>query len=541
MAEASALITPCPFSDRFRIPVEQAWKTLAVYSLYRVTLATFLTTLYYLHVGPSLLGKSNSDLYSLVSGIYMILTVLACIGVYYRWPKFPTQAQTQVFIDIVVLTLLMHASGGMSSGMGLLVAVALAAGGLLIGGRCALVFAALSTISLFAEQVYSDISHTFSTTSYTYTGMMGALFFALSLLALELAKRAEQSDAIAARKSMELADQEQLNTHIIRQLQSAIIILDKNEHIHTMNQSALRLFGILSMPNKIDALSVNLNQYFLRWKSRLEQESVVVAANEHLVVNARFTHLEHTHKPYYMIFLEDSRISDQRVQQSKLASLGRLTASIAHEIRNPVGAISHASQLLAECTGLEQEDQRLIEIIKNHTVRVNDVIESVLQISRRKQSFPVTIRLKSWLEEFINDLILEQQLDESPFELVCPNQPISIEYDPGHLKQILANLCSNALKYGRKSKELIIIEVAELSSSPCIKIKDRGAGIPMNQLHQIFEPFFTTSASGTGLGLYIANELAELNRSKLEYNPNTPSGSCFRITLPKAENENIAV
>ncbi|MGH8547242.1 MAG: sensor histidine kinase [Methylococcales bacterium] len=512
-----------------------------VYSIYRIALAGLFALLSNLGVGPALLGKFNPEFFLIVSNVYLALTLLALLCSITARPGFPVQAQLQIFFDIIALTLLMHASGGVSSGIGILIAIALAAGGLLVGGRCALLFAALATLAVFTEQVYSHLTHSFDTTAYTYTGMLGASFFTISLLAMGLAKRAEQSEAIAAEKTLELADQELLNAHIIDHLQSAIIILDQDERIQFMNPSALRLFNLGSKPDQIESISQNLAEHFRQWKLDNAHDSVILSANPTLNVNARFTRLGKTYKPYRMIFLEDSRLTNQRVQHSKLASLGRLTASIAHEIRNPLGAIGHASQLLAECKTLDRQDQRLIEIIREHTVRVNDVIETVLQISRRRESKPETIHLEEWLKKFIAEFTLEQQLSEPPFRLSFPSGKINVRCDPVHLKQILGNLCCNALKYGRKASEAIDLNIDLCGSMHCIEVRDHGPGIGPEQVNQIFEPFFTTSASGTGLGLYIAKELAELNQSRLEYEPGRSGGSCFRICVPGADNSIIAI
>lgn len=514
---------------------------LLIYSVYRIVLAGLFALMSNLGIGPSQLGKFSPESFLMVSDVYLALSLLSLICVIFRKPGFPIQAPLQVLVDILSLTFLMHASGGISSGIGILIAVSLAAGGLLAGGRCALLFAALSTLAVVGEQVYSHISHSFDTTTYTYTGMLGVSFFTISLLALGLAKRAEQSEAIAAETIIELADQELLNAHIIDHLQSAIIILDHYERIQIMNPSALRLFRLESKPRRIKSISKNLADHFHQWKLDNAQDSVVLSANPTLNVNARFTRLEKTHKPYHMIFLEDSRLTNQRVQQSKLASLGRLTASIAHEIRNPLSAINHASQLLAECKTLEKQDQRLIEIIRQHTLRVNDVIETVLQISRRRESKPEILDLDRWVEEFLVDFFLEQQLSESSFQLSVAVQHVRVRCDPGHLKQILGNLCCNALKYGRKASEPIELKIEPSGSMHCIEVHDQGPGIHPDQVNQIFEPFFTTSTTGTGLGLYIAKELAELNLAKLEYEPGRSGGSCFRVLLPADDNNVIAI
>ncbi len=541
MADSSNFVTPCPFSPGFRIAATQAWQTLAVYSIYRITLSGLFSVLFGFHIGPSLLGKSDSTLYAVTSSIYLTLTIVGGIAIRFRWPRFDIQAQSQVFTDIIAITLLMHASGGINSGMGILLVVTLAAGGLLVGGRCALFFAALSTIALITEQVYSDVTQAFSTTAYTYTGMLGASFFTISMLALGLAKRAEQSDALAVEKTLALADQQQLNEFIVQHLQSAVIILDHEDFIRVMNPSALRMFQLSAIPNQLEQVSIELDQQFKHWKSGTTDDSIFVITENQINAHARFTQLVKTHKIYNMIFLEDTRLNNQRVQQSKLASLGRLTASIAHEIRNPLGAISHAGQLLAECHSLDKQDRRLTEIIREHTVRVNDVIETVLQISKRKSFQTEKIMLLPWLSKFVSDFQLQQQLDESPFHFISDGADIQILCDPKQLKQILDNLCCNALKYGITGNEKIFLNLTVQRSMPCIEVIDHGPGISDDQINQIFEPFFTTSSSGTGLGLYIAKELAELNQAKLEYEPVNDGGSCFRICLPDAKSTVIAI
>ncbi len=541
MSDTSNFITPCPFSPGFRISTAQAWQTLAVFSVYRITLASLFSILFVFQFGPSLLGKSNSELYAVTSTAYLVVTILSAIGVRLRWPRFSVQVQSQVVVDIIAITLLMHASGGIYSGIGILLVVTLAADGLLVGGRCALFFAALSTITLITEQIYSDITQAFNTTAYTYVGMLGASFFTVSMLALELAKRAEQSEALAVEKTLDLADQQQLNAFIVQHLQSSIIILDQNDHIHEMNPSALRLFQLAAMPNGLNAISPQLNQHFQKWKSGASADSVFSVTENQINVYARFTQLGKTHKTYNMIFLEDSRLNNQRVQQSKLASLGRLTASIAHEIRNPLGAISHAGQLLAECQSLEKEDRRLTEIIRQHTTRVNDIIETILQISKRKSSQTEKIKLMPWLSKFVSDFQLEQQLDKSPLHITGNGADIEVLCDPGQLKQILDNLCCNAMKYSSKESDKISLNLTQFQSMPCVEVIDHGPGISDDQINEIFEPFFTTSSSGTGLGLYIAKELAELNQAKLEYVATEDGGSCFRICLLDAKSTLIAI
>jgi len=540
--EIDEQIAPCPLSKQYRIPASQAWQSLNVFLLYRLMLASLLVFLFFFRTSTSLLGRYDPALYVVFSGLYLGLNLLGMIALFLRWPDYSLQAQLQIFADIMVIPTIMHASGGITSGIGILLVLSVAAGGILVGGRCALLFAALASLAILAEQVYADLSGAFSVAAYTYGGILGASFFAIAILAMVLARRAEQSEAIAAQTGIALANLQQLNEHIIHHLQSGILIIDTQQTIRMLNQSAQRLIRGKAVGQPLAWSYPELANHFRLWLADASHNTANLDTQAGKPIHARFTRLSKTDPALHMIFLEDNTLYLERVQQSKLASLGRLTASIAHEIRNPLSAISHASQLLAECKELGPQDRRLTQIIHDHVARVNSVIENVLQISRRRPSQRESIELKTWLAAFLRDFELENpRLEvEPPFRLVVETEAAKVAIDPSHLKQILANLCTNALRYGHPEKGPITLRVKTnpIHSSPCIEVLDHGEGIAPQTALQIFEPFFTTSASGTGLGLYIARELAELNQAQLEYEK-TADGSCFRLCMPDAEKKLI--
>lgn len=242
-----------------------------------------------------------------------------------------------------------------------------------------------------------------------------------------------------------------------------------------------------------------------------------------------------------MIIFEDGSLYNQRVQQSKLASLGRLTASIAHEIRNPLSAINHAGQLLSENPDLPPQDVRLTHIIQINAARVNHIIEDILQLSRRKDSRREKIELNLWCDKYLKNFMSEQDIAADAFNLVTSNEPLFVFIDPSHLKQIMDNLCQNALKYGQSEARAIRLQTLMLKQNPCIHVIDNGSGVSLENLRHLFEPFFTTSASGTGLGLYISRELAELNQAKLIYYVTDENKSCFRLCLFNANHTLIEI
>jgi len=534
-------IFPCPLSKGYGIPAQQAWSLLKVFSFYRFVLAALFLALFYSHQGPSLLGAHDRQLFIYASQGYQILTVISGIILFWRLAGYTWQAQFMIATDIVLLLLLMHACGGISTGMGILIAVTIAAGGFLIGGRCAMFFAALASLAVLAEQVYADYFNIFETTSYTYAGMLGAAFFTIALLSYILARQSEQVQQLATQQKKTISQLEELNQYIIQHLQSGIIIVNQDQYIQMANEAALGLANLPALPVRLADISEQLAAAFHDWQAAPDQNFVLLQLPSHAEVHARFMRLPTRHEFVFLVILEDIAVYNQRLQQSKLASLGRLTASIAHEIRNPLSAISHAGQLLAENPDISPADKRLTDIIQTHTLRVNRIISDILQLSRRTDSTREKVQLAPWLETYLSTLRHEQSLGEDAFKLLCADPSLSALIDPGHLKQILDNLCQNALRYGKPELGAIEISIGARQQAPCLEVIDNGSGINQEHLKHLFEPFFTTSAGGTGLGLYISKELAELNQAKLSYHLTENERSCFRLCLQNAEKTLIQI
>jgi two-component system sensor histidine kinase PilS (NtrC family) len=233
-----------------------------------------------------------------------------------------------------------------------------------------------------------------------------------------------------------------------------------------------------------------------------------------------------------LVFLEDTSVVAERVQQSKLASLGRLSASIAHEIRNPVGAMSHAGQLLKESPVLGPEDRHLTDIIEKNAVRVSQIIESILQLSRRDTTRQERIELNGWLANFVQEFVATVQVDPAAFRLQAEAGTLDVQFDPTHLHQVAWNLCDNALKHSSGGgSEAVVLRTGRIASTgrPFLEVADRGVGIDPANAERIFEPFFTDKVGGTGLGLFISRELCQTNGALLAYEARGGGGSVFRI------------
>jgi two-component system sensor histidine kinase PilS (NtrC family) len=364
----------------------------------------------------------------------------------------------------------------------------------------------------------------------------------MALATRPLGRRIQASEALARQRGVDLRNLSQLNEYIVQHLRESIIVLDGNDDVRLSNTSATQLLGATQEVSGMPLREVfePLADYLAMWRSDHDLSShpefTVISASNNLPVTAHLAPLgrNSARTGPVLVFLEDASLMNERVQQSKLASLGRLSASIAHEIRNPVGAMSHAAQLLAEADGITDADMRLTEIIKTHSSRVSHIIDNMLQLSRRENSRPERVVLKSWLDEFAEEFSRTLELQEGEFSIASFDEDLEVRMDPSHLRQVLWNLCDNAVKYASETGGIMVeIEAGRLQGQgrPYIEVLDHGLGVDSATAEKMFEPFYTERKGGTGLGLYISRELCELNRATLLYLDRPSGGSIFRIVF----------
>ncbi len=508
------------------------WPSLKLLNIYRLFLiAVLLSAQYYMGSGNTVLGERDSTLYFGTILIYLG-TSLVFIGLLHsRWPRFETQVYLQVYIDIVAITVLMHASGGIGSGLGMLLVVTIAGTGLIIVDRFALLFAAIGALTILAEQLYTQLTYGGDQTSFLQAGILGATLFATALLATELARRNRKTEELARQRKADLDNLAELNEQIIQQMESGLLFVNPSGQILVANGSARQL---LNIPGSIEGpnlwttskpLAIALKQWL---KTPSLEQTPIIDRKLDIELQPHFLPLGNMGT---LIRIEDNSQLNSQLQQLKLASLGRLTASIAHEIRNPLGAISHAAQLLEESESIDEKEKRLTRIVIEQSKRMNSIIEDVLQLSRRQKVEPQKIGLLDDLSKFAAHFCIREKLQPDAIHVTVPKQ-IDVHMDPNHLHQIMWNLCSNSVNHGGR-KDIVIDLAADYlgrNASPYLEIRDNGVGIQSEKIEDIFEPFYTSSHEGTGLGLYIARELCELNNARLELR-RSDSGSCFRIVF----------
>lgn len=482
-------------------------------------------------------ARYDTDLAWNVLAVYALEVLTSGIGLRCHWPRLETQLHLSTFVDILAFTLLMHAAGGVTSGLGILLVVTVAAGTILMEGRLSLLFAALASLGVITQQLYAVMLGDAQTVSFTQAGLLGLLIFAVAILSQVLYWRARSAEDLAARRQVDIDDLSRLNEFVIQSIGTGILVADGERHLRLVNQAALDL--LQARRCRAGAALAELSPDLGRWletqiqPSGLKTNLIRIGERE---IRISLELLGEYRANGVVIYLRDNQEFAKETQQIKLASLGTLTASIAHNIRNPLSAISHAGQLLAENTGLSDDDRHLLDIIRRNSARIEETVHSVLQLSRRDQMESCLIDLSTWLDGFVTEFRENHGLTAIDVALDAPDTLPPVETDPRHLHQILANLCENALIHaghdGQPPRILARLRHdQERQHQILLDILDDGPGIPAAVVNEIFNPFFTTTSHGTGLGLYIARELAETNAIGLAYLPVEPHGSCFRLVF----------
>jgi two-component system sensor histidine kinase PilS (NtrC family) len=531
-----------PSQDAQRVSADPdlAWRVLGLLNLFRLLVASVLSTMSALLPGSRLLGSTwpfgfvTTTVAMFAAGVGFIVLLKS------RVPSLRMQAYLQVAFDILAVGFLLYSSGGVQSGLGLLLIVPVGAISLLVANRTAFLLAALASLTVLAQQVALMLLDRTDTGAFTQAGLLGGVVFIVALAAAPLANRLRESEALVRQRELDLANLAELSQFVIEKLRESIVVVDEHDGIRLINESARRILAPpASAPvGLLGELSPRLLYLLATWRrspgAPQAGTGTLLAADGTREIQPHFAPLGERWPCPVIIFLEDLSAQSARVRQSKLAALGRLSASIAHEIRNPVGAMSHAAQLLEEAEGLAAPDRRLVDIIKSNATRVSGIIENIMQLSRREATRAERMPLKEWLEDFVTEFLATGELSERRFRIDLPEEEVEVRIDPSHLHQIVWNLAENALKYGHTGPDdAIEIRIGRLpgSTRPFLEVADRGPGIDPAAAERIFEPFFTSQAGGTGLGLFISRELAQGNGALLAYEPRPGGGSLFRLVF----------
>jgi len=523
-------------------PSDLAWRVIGLLNLYRLLVPLVLIAMVALGGPARGLVASRPQLFVGACIAYFTAAVLLIIARRLQWSSLRIIALVNACVDALALGLIVYAAGGVASGLGILLFLPVLALTVLADRRDALLIAAVAALAILVQQVFAAATLGTPASDYVTAGLFGTLLFVVALATWPVANRLRESEALVRRQEVDLANMAQLSQYIVQHLRESILVIDPQDRIRLINESAARMLGDKSAyPDAlIGEASPRLLYLLETWRqgaagtAATVADQTFVAADGARLIRPHFAPLGATVPAPLLIFLEDTSLIEEKVQQSKLAALGRLSASIAHEIRNPVGAMSHAGQLLAESPNLGPDDHRLTQIIRTNADRVSRIIDNVQRLSRREPAPIAPLPLPAWTEEFHEEFAATMQWPPARITVSGAAPDIEVRVDPDQLRQILWNLCENALKHAVRDdpEQNLEIRYGRMSGSsrPFLEVADRGPGVSPEYAERIFEPFYT-GGQGTGLGLFLARELAQSNGAALLYEPRAGGGSVFRLVF----------
>lgn len=524
---------PNTFQWRREQPLQK--RTTLLLSAFRFLLSLiFVLTIFYIDE-KNWLTHENQLLFFKLSISYFIFSTIAVVMNALNLAESRFGFPIQIIADIVFIILIMHVAGGIGSGLGISLIIVIVTASLISQGKLALFYAAIATIGLLIEHTYEVLFFNLDTTTFSQPVMLSLSCFATAWLAHSLGRRMQHSEALASARSIDLENMAQINARITEEMQDGVLVIDEASNVRHFNAQAEHL---LALP-KIEALQLNAHlpdiaKIYHDWLNSDEKHSQFNLTIQNQELRIRLIPISTAAASRHLgavILIQDWGQLQSKAQQAKLAALGRLTANIAHEVRNPLSAISHANQLLQEepeLTGFS----RILQIIEDNIHRIDKIIKDVLELNRRDRTHQEPIALNKFMLDFYTQFCAVEKITPKYFNINLMSSPVTILFDQRHLTQILWNLCKNGWEHGQKKSGSLSLQLSKAQPHRLqIAISDDGAGVNETQQGKLFEPFYTTKSTGSGLGLYISRELAEANGAQLLHQP-TPTGCTFSLLIP---------
>lgn len=510
--------------------LDSFWRSLWYFSIYRLSVA-LLFFIASMVLGKDIsLGTQDFQFFQRVTALYLLLAVGLLFAVSRQSKHFNFQLSLHVIIDVVALTLMMFASGGQKSGIAMLLLVVVSGAGLVGQGRMVLFYAAVASVAVLLEESWRAITIEAGVTEFVRAGVTSMAFFSAAIIARLLARRVVANEVLARERGRQLDEQLRISQRIIRDMEDGVLVVDGSGEIRLSNPQAQALLGHLADAG-VQFLPEFLAERYPTWlEQNVETAEILQNVPENRQLRVRYLPAAEV-GGNSLIYLDDMERVHFQAQQIKLAALGRLTANLAHEIRNPLSAISHAAELLGE----EEPDplrQRLAGIVYENTGRLNQLVTDVLELGRRDRAILERIVWQDFISGLLEELALHDASATSRVQL-AKSGDLALRFDPGHLHRILWNLLDNALRYANSAANAVRIEIREVNQTHVeLHVIDNGPGVEAALRGQVFEPFFTTRGAGTGLGLYIARELCEANGAHLDLLHGN-SGANFCVTVQR--------
>lgn len=419
--------------------------------------------------------------------------------------------------------------------------------GVLTARLLALATAAAVSLMLLAAAWRTGLNLGDLATTMTPAGLAGVGFFAITLLTAELASRLAREE-LTARGSLELARQQaQLNRLVIEEMADGVLVIDRRARVRAANPAARRLlvlqglgraapFQLQDDPAWTELSAVVLKSFEAgRWPEGARDLTLHYDGGQTrtLRLRARFTRPRAGSvaaiapaegvsggEVFCVVFVEDLRSVQARTRQEKLAAMGRVSAGIAHEIRNPLAAIAQANALLAEdAVGAEQ--QMLTAMVADNVERLKRLVDDVMEVAPGIDAVPRAIDLSAEVGRIVAEWARTSQFvleSGGRLQVDLPREPLAVLFDPEHLRRVLVNLLDNARRHASDRPGAIALRVEGLGGAQArVSLASDGDPIPPDIEPYLFEPFFSTRSRGTGLGLYICRELCERYGGSIEY------------------------
>jgi len=511
---------------------ESFWIALRYFNLYRIMVAGVFLIASLFYEDALGLGSHGIARFRTICMWYLAFGIVFHGVLRNLRDRFNLQLSFHVLLDMVAITLLMNASGGLSSGLGVMLLISLIGAALVAPRRLTYLYAALATIALLLEQTYWTLVTDAPTSNYLQPGLLAIGCFASAGVTNWLAQRVAANERLARQRGRELETQVRVNQLVIEEMHEGVLVLDGEGRVVQHNPQAQRLLGIDALRGK--ELVRAIPGFARLWKAWHASE-MDVRQSADVAVRGREVRLRvletGSQDDVSVLSVEDLSRSREQAQQLKLAALGRLTANIAHEIRNPLSAISHAAELLAE-EKREADRVRLSRIINDNTRRLERLVADVLQLNRRDRTTTERVHLNEWLVEFLEEYVANEAIEPERFVLES-ERDCWVNFDREQLRQVLWNLLRNAVRFSPAEPRSIRVVLGGYADQVELSVIDAGSGVSPADQGNLFEPFFTTDSKGTGLGLYLARELCAANGASLEYVEEGP-GAHFRIRCTQA-------
>ena len=529
-----ATVEPAADTTETGAQADAPWRTLEYFATTRVIVASALV------LGAAAIGfRSPGAPAGLQSGVLMALgyfgasALFAGLALYFH-RLFRPQVFGQLALDLTAVTTLVISSGGVASGWVILYLLPLAGASLLLPPLQVFFVCSIAVLAVLIDAGLRAFAPDAGDSMIFQAGIFGASLFAVPALLRALSARLASQERLARIRGRDLQNQLAINRLVIAQMEQGVIVVDRAGRVRANNRGARRMLGLdpaaqLTGERMADLpAAAGLAAAFSAWceggRSEGQWSNTIVPSTDARApvapearLHARFARPSAPTSDEFVIFIEDVRDVEDRAQQLKLAAMGRLTASIAHEIRNPLAAISNAGQLLNE-DARDPVLKRLATIVRENTQRLNRLVEDVLRVARREPPLGDEIVLSDFVREFLGEFVRDRGLSAATIQVQFAEDQ-RVKFEQSHLRQVLYNLVDNALRYasGQPGSVLLVVEPAPEGDRPMLWVMDDGPGVPYEARAALFEPFFTTRNQGTGLGLYLAREFCVTNRADLSY------------------------